>query len=72
MSLKNISIKLLKNEKVVYTDFGEMLFTHFGLSGPVVLSASSHIKDIKRNRFKMMIDLKPALDFETLDKKNSS
>ncbi len=49
-----------------------MLFTHFGLSGPVVLSASSHIKDIKRNRFKMMIDLKPALDFETLDKKNSS
>ena len=69
LSLKNISIKLLKNEKVVYTDFGEMLFTHFGLSGPVVLSASSHIKDIKRNRFKMMIDLKPALDFETLDKR---
>lgn len=69
LSLKNISIKLLKNNKVVYTDFGEMLFTHFGLSGPVILSASSHMKDVKNNAYKVIIDLKPALDYEALDKR---
>ncbi len=69
LSLKNISIKLFKNEKVIYTDFGEMLFTHFGVSGPVILSASSHIRDIKEGKYKVVIDLKPALDEKMLDKR---
>lgn len=67
LSLKNISIELLKNGKKVYSDFGEMLFTHFGVSGPVVLSASSHIDDVKNNSYSLVIDLKPALDEVTLD-----
>ncbi len=65
LSLRNISIKLLKNGKEIYRDFGEMLFTHFGLSGPVILSASSHIRD--GGEYKIAVDLKPALDFKTLD-----
>lgn len=69
LSLKNIAIKLYKNEKVIYKDFGEMLFTHFGVSGPVILSASSHIKDINDGKYKVLIDLKPALDEATLDKR---
>lgn len=69
LSLKNISIKLNKNGKAVYTDFGEMLFTHFGLSGPVVLSASSHIRDIRDGDYTLVIDLKPALDEAALDKR---
>ncbi len=67
LSLKNISIELLKNGKKVYSDFGEMLFTHFGVSGPVVLSASSHIDDVKNNAYSLVVDLKPALDEATLD-----
>ena len=69
LSLKNISIKLLKDDKSIYTDFGEMLFTHFGVSGPVILSASSHIRDIKNGKYKIVIDLKPALDETMLDKR---
>ena len=65
LSLKNISLSLKKNNKEIFSDFGEMLFTHFGLSGPVVLSASSHIRD--NAEYKISIDLKPALDFKTLD-----
>ena len=67
LSLKNISIVLLKNGKRVYSDFGEMLFTHFGISGPVVLSASSHIDDAENNSYSLVIDLKPALDEAALD-----
>lgn len=69
LSLKNISVKLFKNEKVIYDDFGEMLFTHFGVSGPVILSASSHIRDIKDGKYKIILDLKPALDEQMLDKR---
>lgn len=69
LSLKNISLKLLKNSKTVYSDFGEMIFTHFGISGPVVLSASSHIRNINDGGYKIVIDLKPALDYEVLDKR---
>lgn len=69
LSLKNISIKLLRDDKVIYSDFGEMLFTHFGLSGPVVLSASSNIKNVKDGAYKIIIDLKPALDYDVLDKR---
>ncbi len=65
LSLKNISIKVMRNKKEVYEDFGEMLFTHFGISGPVVLSASSHMKSDEG--YTVSIDLKPALDFKTLD-----
>ena len=60
LSLRNIAVKLLDcNDKVLYRDFGELLFTHFGVSGPVVLSASAHLKG---EHCKLLIDLKPALD----------
>ena len=69
LSLRNIKIDLLdtKTEKTIYSDFGELLFTHFGLSGPIVLSASSHIKEMESGRYKIIIDLKPALSEEQLD-----
>lgn len=69
LSLKNISVKLFENEKCIFEDFGEMLFTHYGISGPVVLSASSHIKEMGKKNYRMIIDLKPALDENTLDKR---
>lgn len=69
LSLKNISISLLENEKEIYSDFGEMLFTHYGLSGPVILSASSHIRNMGKKQYKVIIDLKPALDEQALDKR---
>ncbi len=70
LSLKNVSLKVIDtvdSNKTVYSDFGEMLFTHFGVTGPIILSASSHIHGITPGRYKFVIDLKPALDFETLD-----
>ena len=70
LSLKNIEITVKDaSGKKCYTDFGEMLFTHFGVSGPVILSASSHLRDFGRNRYTLSIDLKPALDAESLDKR---
>ncbi len=66
LSLKNISIKVLSPDgKTLYEDFGELLFTHFGLSGPVILSASSHMR--KPSGCVVEIDLKPALSMEKLD-----
>ena len=60
LSLRNVAVKLLNNKnKVLYKDFGELLFTHFGVSGPTVLSASAHLKG---DNCKFTIDLKPALD----------
>ncbi|MBQ6796919.1 MAG: aminoacetone oxidase family FAD-binding enzyme, partial [Clostridia bacterium] len=68
LSLKNISITVKNSAgKTVYTDFGELLFTHFGLSGPVILSASSHIDKKKDMPCTVSIDLKPALSEEQLD-----
>ena len=67
LSLRNISIKLVKDSKEIFSDFGEMIFTHFGVSGPVILSASAHITD--KSQYKIIIDLKPALDEKTLDKR---
>lgn len=70
LSLRNVSMKVVdtkKKNKVVYDDFGEMLFTHFGVSGPMVLSASSMIRDKEPNRYVIYIDLKPALSEEQLD-----
>lgn len=71
LSLRNIEIRVEDTEKYkcVYKDFGEMIFTHFGVSGPVILSASSHMKDIKKGKYEIYIDLKPALDEEKLDKR---
>ena len=69
LSLKNIAIKVFKEKKCVYEDFGEMIFTHYGLSGPVILSASSNLKNIESSNYKISIDLKPALTFEQLDKR---
>lgn len=71
LSLKNVSLKIVnaKNNKTVYSDFGEMLFTHFGMSGPMILSASSHIRDVSDGKYIAQIDLKPALSFEQLDKR---
>lgn len=69
LSLKNVAISVEDTvlNKTVYTDFGEMLFTHFGLSGPMILSASAHMRNMEKGRYKVHIDLKPALDFEKLD-----
>ncbi|MCR5484473.1 MAG: NAD(P)/FAD-dependent oxidoreductase [Clostridiales bacterium] len=69
LSLRNVSIKVVDTEtgKTVYTDFGEMLFTHFGVSGPMILSASSYMRDMKKKRYVIYIDLKPALSEEQLD-----
>ena len=69
LSLRNIEISVINSEnyREVYHDFGEMLFTHFGVSGPVILSASAHLKDIKPGKYEIHIDLKPALSHEQLD-----
>jgi predicted Rossmann fold flavoprotein len=70
LSLKNVSITLLNNKgKKIYSDFGEMLFTHFGVSGPIILSASRHILDYHYKGIKLLIDLKPALTEEKLDER---
>ena len=70
LSLKNISISIKDNKKEVYSDFGEMLFTHFGVSGPVILSGSSYTTAILRKRpLKLIVDLKPALSEEQLDER---
>lgn len=69
LSLKNVNIKLLKDDKTLYEDLGEMIFTHFGVSGPLVLSASSFVADKMEDGYKISIDLKPALDEATLDKR---
>ena len=69
LSLKNIGFKVKDTEsgKIVYEDFGEMMFTHFGLTGPVVLSASAHLSDIESGKYVACIDMKPALDYKMLD-----
>ena len=69
LSLENVSLTVVNtaNGKSVYEDFGEMMFTHFGLTGPLVLSASAHLSDIASGKYEARIDLKPALDEKTLD-----
>lgn len=69
LSLRNCTLTLTdtKNNKRLFSEMGELLFTHFGLSGPLVLSASSHIREPEKDRYLLEIDLKPALDFQTLD-----
>ena len=68
LALKNVQLTV-KNQKgkAVFREQGELLFTHFGLSGPLVLSASAHMRDFAKDRYRCHIDLKPALDEATLD-----
>lgn len=68
LSLRNVGIKIKDGSgKAYYDDFGEMLFTHFGVSGPTVLSASAHLREVEISSLTLFIDLKPALDEKTLD-----
>ncbi len=68
LSLKNVAIKIINgNNKTVYTDFGEMMFAHFGVTGPIILSASAHLRNEDFTDLTLCIDLKPALDEKTLD-----
>jgi len=71
LSLRNAALKVVLREsgKEIYCDFGEMLFTHFGVSGPMILSASAHMRDMTAGKYKLLIDLKPALSGEQLDKR---
>jgi len=70
LSLKNVSLKLFQNGKKKDERFGEMLFTHFGISGPIVMDMSKNIGDLMKNGpVKLILDLKPALDFKKLDKR---
>lgn len=78
LSLKNVNVKFMdtENNKVIYEDFGEMLFTHFGLSGPTILSGSAHLlryknleELLKSSKIKIIIDIKPALSIEKLDER---
>lgn len=68
LSLKNVKASLYSEGKLIHEDFGEMLFTHFGVSGPIILSISSFIKE-KHKKLKLVIDLKPALDDQQMDKR---
>lgn len=71
LSLRNVEIRVEDTQtyKEVYKDFGEMLFTHFGVSGPMILSASSHMRNMEKGRYVIHIDFKPALSHEQLDKR---
>lgn len=69
LSLRNVKIVMTSNGKKVYEDFGEMLFTHFGVSGPVILSASSYMERYHGTTLALHIDLKPALSVEQLDQR---
>ena len=68
LSLRNVEISVMKqNNKIIFKEFGEMLFTHFGISGPIILSASSYMKD--NEEYKIYLDLKPALSEEQIENK---
>lgn len=68
LSLKNTELTIKNGKKVLYKDFGEMMFTHFGVTGPMILSASAHIgKALEKNELSAWLDLKPALSPEQLD-----
>lgn len=71
LSLRNVALTLWEGEKAIYQEQGEMLFTHFGVSGPLVLSASAHIRDLQKYGYRLTIDCKPALTAEVLDKRVS-
>jgi predicted Rossmann fold flavoprotein len=66
-ALKNVCLSAYEDDKLIYKELGEMLFTHFGVSGPLVLSASSHMRNMGKAKYRLEIDLKPALDEKKLD-----
>lgn len=66
-ALKNVSLSAFENGKLIYRELGEMLFTHFGVSGPLVLSASAHMRNMGSAEYRLEIDLKPGLDEKKLD-----
>ncbi len=66
-ALKNVTLSAFENDKLIYRELGEMLFTHFGVSGPLVLSASSHMRNFGAAAYRLEIDLKPGLDEKKLD-----
>jgi len=68
LSLKNVQLKMYSShKKLIFQEQGEMIFTHFGISGPLVLSASAHMREFETEQYSCVIDLKPALDEKTLD-----
>ena len=69
LSLRNVGLTVYENNKKIYTDFGELVFTHFGVSGPLILSASAHMRRFGERAYHLEIDLKPALDEQTLDRR---
>lgn len=69
LSLRNVGLRVYEDKKKIYEDFGEMLFTHFGVTGPLILSASSHMRRFADATYRLEIDLKPALDEQMLDKR---
>lgn len=70
LSLRNVAVTVKNSgDEAVYRDFGELMFTHFGITGPTVLSASAHMRDFSRERYRFIIDLKPALDEQKLDER---
>lgn len=73
LSLRNVRLKIFERgtagEKMIFEDFGEMMFTHFGLTGPLVLSASAHLDGVTAGKYRAEIDLKPALDEKELDER---
>lgn len=69
LSLRNVGLTVFEDSRKIYTDFGEMVFTHFGVSGPLVLSASAHMRRFGRRAYHLEIDLKPALDEQALDRR---
>ena len=69
LSLRNVALTVYENNKKIHSDFGEMLFTHFGVSGPLILSASAHMRHFDKKQYRLEIDLKPALDEQQLDKR---
>ena len=70
LSLRNVTLTVKnKKNKVIFEELGELLFTHFGISGPLVLSASAHMRDFEKDSYRLIIDLKPALDEKKLDER---
>jgi len=69
LSLRNVGLTVFEDNRKIYTDFGELVFTHFGLSGPLILSASAHMRRFGERAYHLEIDLKPALDEQTLDRR---
>lgn len=69
LSLRNVALTVYEDDKPLYGAFGELLFTHFGVSGPLILSASAHMRRYDTRRYRLEIDLKPALDPAALDRR---